>query len=109
MKVPICKISGKLSNKRLKLKTDRKINIRSLLIENDSLKLSETCTGSIIDITRDSIKINLTDYVEFRNYAHGMHKQLKITGNIFLKNNSLDTGQFNISFSDIHYLRYSPV
>jgi len=107
-KIPIYKISGKPANKMLKLKTERKITIRTLLIESDSLKLSETYSGSIIGISGDSMKITLTDYIEFRNYKNGLNKQVKIPGNLFLKNTSLDTGKLNIRFSAIHYLRYTP-
>jgi hypothetical protein len=102
----IYRISGNSKVKTVRIKPGMKLDVRSILLDNDSLRITTRYNGSFMGVSGDTMKIRLTDYYEFEKYPDGILKQTTIPGKIYLMPNSSDYGIVSMPLSDIGYLSY---
>jgi len=107
-KTQIYGISDKANIKTLKIKPEMSIDLRTVILDTDTLKLTRRYNGSFIGVTGDSMKIKLTDFHEFSNHTNGTIKQTTIPGKSFIMSRSSDTALAIIPLSDISYISFKP-
>lgn len=105
-KAPIQRISGKPVEKILKIKPEARINVGTLVFEDDSLKKSIYYNGRFICGSDDSLRIKLAEIKMNEIYNNMLVKQIRIPGKYdqFDPTVLLDTK--TLALSDIHMLEY---
>jgi hypothetical protein len=103
----ILNITDNATEKTIKIKPGMNLTVRSLFLDNDSLKGSKLYQGSFLGGSDDSLKIKLNKYLESISYSNGITKVTTIPGKSYLFSNSTGKGSISIPLSDIHFISYS--
>jgi hypothetical protein len=104
--MPIYNISDITRVKTLKIKPEMNIEIRSIVLDTDSLKLTKKYKGAFLGATEDTLRINLTDFSEFKNYTNGIVMQTTVPGKHFIMSPTMDTGLAGIPLTEINYISF---
>jgi hypothetical protein len=105
-KTSIHRITGKPVERTLKIKTEARINIGSLIFEDDSLKKSIYYSGRFLSGSADSVQIKLKEIKMNEIYNNVLVKQTRVPGKYNQFDPSVLLNTKRIALSDIHMLEY---
>lgn len=103
-KPQIERITGSPRTKTLTVKPGMKVNIKSLVIKNDSLKESRNYAGYFRSFSNDSLKIKLDMVTTEKVFSNGIRETANIPAASWLAPSSPDTGLIRVAVRNIGYL-----
>lgn len=92
--------------KTLKIRPKMNMTIGSLLVKNDSLTKNILYEGFFLGTAKDSLMLDLLNVTGSSVYTNGLQENEIIPGKTYLRENTFDTNQLKIAFTDIHYMDY---
>lgn len=90
----------------IKLKPNKHIGVKSLIGENDSLKVTNTYGGTFISGTKDSLTIKLEEFRVLIEYANGIKQTTTVPSDFYLKSPDAADSQKSLALKDIDFLTY---
>jgi len=90
----------------IKLKPKVHIGIKSLIRENDSLKITNTYSGTFLSGTQDSLTIKLEEFRVLTEYTNGIKQTTTVPPGFYLKNPDAADSQKSLALNDIDFLTY---
>jgi hypothetical protein len=105
-KTTIHRVTGKPVEKTLKIKPEARINIGSLIFEEDSLRKSLYYSGRFLSGSSDSVKIILSEIKMNETLNNVLVKQTRVPGKYEQFDPTVLMNTKGIALSDIHILEY---